>query len=118
MKNTVVWQDIVKIKDDYFLEAHEVSFEDGRLNEIEFKGGEKEILEKIEKCEEEFEDFISDPLYDCSKFFEAIQKKYSLTDDEMEEVETYLFDDIDLSEDVCKKYDIALLGGYINGINI
>ena len=118
MKNEVRWQDIVRIKGEYHLETFDVTFEDERLNDIELPDGESEILEKLEELEEILEDFSSDPLYDCSNFFNAVQEKYGLTDDEMEDVETYLFDNIDLPKEVCEKYDIAWLGGYINGINI
>lgn len=118
MKNNVYWQDIVKIKGKYYLEDFDVDFEDKRLEDEYLGESEDDILQKISEYEEKYEDFISDPLYDCSKFFEGIQKKYNLTDDEMEEVETYLFDDLDLPREVCEEFDIAWLGGYINGMNI
>lgn len=116
--NDVRWQDIVKIKGNYYLETFKVDFEDKRFSEIYLGESESEILEKIEEYEQMYEDIVSDPLYDCSDFFKAIQDKYKLSDDELDDVETYLFDDLDLPMEVCKKFDIAWLGGYINGINI
>ena len=120
MKNKVEWQDIVRIGDEYYLESFDVEFEDERLNEIEFGKDEKSILEKLEELETELAgfDFENEPLYSCSNFFLAIGEKYNLTPNELGNVKTYLFDGIDLPDEVCEKYDIAWLGGYINGVNI
>jgi uncharacterized protein YkuJ len=120
MKNTVEWQDIVKIGDEYYLECFEVEFEDERLNEIKFGKDERSIINKLKELENDLADFDfeDDPLYSCSNFFLAIGEKYNLTEDELDDVETYMFDDIDLPDEVCEKYDIAWLGGYINGVNI
>lgn len=119
-KNKVYWQDIVKIGDEYYLERFEVGFEDIRLNGIEFGDDEKSILNKLEELEKELAgfDFEDDPLYDLGDFFIAVGEKYNLTEDELDDVKTYMFDDIDLPDEVCKKWDIAWLGGYINGVNI
>ena len=120
MKNIVEWQDIINIGDKYYLERFEVGFEDIRLNEIEFGEDEKSIIDKLKELETELAgfDFENEPLYSCSDFFLAIGEKYNLAPNELENVKTYLFDDIDLPDEVCKKYDIAWLGGYINGVNI
>ena len=120
MKNEVFWKDIVKIGNEYYLECFEVGFEDIRLNNIEFGNDEKSILNKLKELETELAgfDFENEPLYSCSDFFLAIGEKHNLTPNELEDVEIYLFDDIDLPDEVCEKWDIAWLGGYINGVNI
>lgn len=114
MKNKVFWQDIVKIGDEYYLERFEVEFEDSNLNEVYLGDDEKSILDKLQELL--LYDFEDEPLYDCGDFFVAIREKYNL--DEDDDVETYMFDDIDLPDEVCEKFDIAWLGGYINGVNI
>lgn len=116
MKNKVEWQDIVKVNGEYYLEMFDVEFEDERLNNIIFGNDMILILDKLEELKHELDDFDYDCLYDCSDFFASVREKYDL--DEDEEVETYLFDYIDLPDEVTEKYDIAWLGGYINGVNI
>ena len=118
MKNEVYWKDIVRIGDDYYLECFEVGFEDIRLNNIEFSDDEDSILKKLEELENELAGFERDLVYDLGDFFIAVGEKYNLTEDELDDVESYMFDGIDLPDEVCKKYDIAWLGGYINGVNI
>ncbi len=118
MKNTVEWRDIVKIGDEYYLESFEVGFEDMRLNEIEFGDDEKSILDKLKELESELPGFEKDLVYDLGDFFIAVGEKYNLTEDELDDVESYMFDGIDLPDEVCEKWDIAWLGGYINGVNI
>ena len=110
--SNVTWRDIVSINGEYFLEEFPVSFENPVLNSLKFPKGEDEILNMIE----DYDNGVEDCIYDCSNFFEEVRKKYKLpnTDD----IETYLFDDIDLPEEITKKIDIAWLGGYINGFNI
>lgn len=116
MSNIVEWMDIVKINDNYYLERFPVDFEDDRLKEISFGNDESEIINKLSELEVSLEDFESDPLYDCSKFFDSIRKKYNLGDDE--EIKTELFDDLEAPSYIYEKFDIAWLGGYINGVNI
>lgn len=116
MRNKVEWQDIVKVNGEYYLEMFEVEFEDSRLNNIRFGDKMILILDKLEQLENELDDFDWDCLYDCDDFFVSVKEKYNLNEDD--DIETYLFDDIDLPEEVTQKYDIAWLGGYINGVNI
>lgn len=117
MKNKVEWADIVKIGENYYLEKFPVVFEDSRLNEIQFESDESSILEKLSCLEKELDDFsIESPLYDCSSFFDAVRKKYNLSEDD--EIETELFDNLDAPASVYEKYDVSWLGGYINGVNI
>ena len=118
MQNKVEWMDIVRINDEYYLERFDVGFEDSRLSRYKFGNDMLSIEKKLEKIEENLDDFDADCLFDCSDFFYALQEKYGLTDDELDNVETYLFDDINLPEEVTKEFDIAWLGGYINGVNI
>ena len=106
--NNIIWKDIVKIKNEYFQEEFNVEFENKKLNDIEFANNEKDILKQLENVDDE-------PLYDCSNFFDLVAKKYNV---DVDDIQTYLFDNIDLPDEVCKKFDIAWLGGYINGINI
>lgn len=108
MKNKVEWIDIVRINDKYYLERHDVEFEEDVLNHANYLGDNMDtILENIYLL-----DADNDCLYNCSDFFDAVREKYNL--DEDEEIETYMFDDIDVPEE----FDIAWLGGYINGMNI
>ena len=116
MRNKVEWQDIVKVNGEYYLERFDVGFEDSRLNNIRFGNDMILILDKLEELEHELNDFDYDCLYDLSDFFDSVREKYGL--DEDDDVETYMFDGIDLPEEVTQKYDIAWLGGYINGVNI
>ena len=111
-KSEVKWRDIVLIDGKYFLEEQKVSFENPLLNKLKFPKDEEGILNMIE----DYDNGVEDTIYDCSNFFEAIRKKYKLTEDD--DFETYLFDDLNLPEEICEKYDIAWLGGYINGFNI
>lgn len=113
MQNKVEWMDIVRINDEYYLERFDVEFEDKRLNRYKFGNDMLSIEKKLEKIEENLDDFDWDCLYDCSDFFSSVREKYNL--DEDEEIETYMFDDIDLPEEI--EFDIAWLGGYINGVN-
>lgn len=117
MKNKVEWQDIVRINDEYYLERHDVEFEYefAQLDDVYLGDDEGSIINKIMELSDEF-DKGEFPLYDCSDFFGSITEKYRLDDDD--DIETYLFDDIDLPEEVTKKFDIAWCGGYINGVNI
>ena len=112
MKNKVEWIDIIRIDDEYYLERHDITFEEDVLNHANYLGDNMDtILENIYLL-----DADNDCLYNCSDFFDAVREKYNL--DEYEEIETYMLDDIDLPEEVCQKFDIAWLGGYINGMNI
>lgn len=115
MKNKVEWMDIVKVNGEYYLERHDVEFEEEELDEIYLGTNMRDILNKIAIVERSL-GYEIEPLYNCSDFFSAIQEKYNLTDDELEDVETYMFEDIELPEE--SEFDIALLGGYINGVNI
>ena len=115
MKNKVEWMDIVKVNGEYYLERFDVEFEESELDDIYLGDNMMDILNKIAIVERSIE-YVIDPLYDCSNFFSSVREKYNL--DEDEEIETYLFNDIDLPEEITKKYDIAWCGGYINGINI
>ena len=116
MRNKVEWQDIVKVNGEYYLERFDVGFEDSRLNNIIFGDNMISIDIKLEELEHELDDFDYECLYDLSDFFTSVREKYDLDDDD--DVETYMFDGIDLPEEVTEKYDIAWLGGYINGVNI
>ena len=116
MRNKVEWQDIVKVNGECYLERFDVEFEDSRLNNIRFGDNMILILDKLEELENELDDFDADCLYDCGDFFVSVREKYGL--DEDEDVETYLFDDIDLPDEVTKEFDIVWLGGYINEVNI
>lgn len=116
MKNNVVtWRDIVKINGEYFLEVFEVSLEDRRLNNVYLGDDEETILKNIQNILGK--DYNGDnPLYDCGDFFTKVAEKHNISDED--EIETYLFDDLELNDEVCKKFDIAWLGGYINSVNI
>lgn len=116
VKNNISWRDIVKIKGNYYLEEFDVEFEDVKLNDVKLPDNESEILKKLEEFEKQ--GVCTNPLYDCSNFFAELAAKYSLSEEEMEDVETYLFDDIDLPKEACEEFDIAWLGGYVNGVNI
>ena len=121
MKNKVEWQDIVKVNGKYYLERFDVEFEDKRLNDWHFEADEELIINELISLENVFNGFsfnnnYFEPLYDCDNFFNSVRKKYGLSKDDY--IETYLFDHIDLPDEVFKKYDIAWLGGYINGVNI
>lgn len=115
MKNKVEWMDIVKVNDEYYLERYDVEFEYGMFDEMYLGNDEESILNNIKLIANAY-GLDCDRLYDCYDFFEAVREKYNI--DEDEEIETYMFDDIDLPEEVYKKFDIAWLGGYINGMNI
>lgn len=113
-KDSIRWRDIVLIKGEYYLEEHEVELEEElkeKLKGIKMPNTENEILDLIFGILGE-----DDSVYDCGDFFEAVRKKYNLAS--TDEIRTYLFDDIPLPDYVCKKYDIAWLGGYINQFNI
>lgn len=116
MKNVVKWKDVVKVNGEYYVEIFEVEFDDSRLNKIETYLGDDEeiIINALIELENEIDGFRfdEDPLYNCDKFFDAVREKYNL--DEDDDIETYMFDSIDIPEE----FDIAWLGGYINGINI
>lgn len=119
MKNKVEWQDIVKVNGEYYLERFDIEFEDSRLNDVNCLGyNEDIIINNLTKLEREIDGFCfdDDPLYNCDDFFEYVKEKYNLYEDD--DIETYLFDDIDLPEEVTQEFDIAWLGGYINGVNI
>lgn len=113
--NKVEWQDIVKVNGEYYLERFEVEFEDEELNSYQFPNNENGIIEDLYRLEKLNKEYY-DPLYNCDKFFEAVRKKYNLAEDNY--IETYMFDEIDLPEEVEQEFDIAWLGGYINGVNI
>ena len=115
MKNKVEWQDIVKVNGEYYLERFDVEFEESELDDIYLGDNMIDILNKIAIVERSLE-YEIDPLYDCGDFFDSVREKYNISEDD--DVETYLFDDIDLPEEVTKEFDIAWLGGYINGVNI
>lgn len=117
MKNKVEWMDIVKINGEYYLERFDIEFEEKELDDIYLGDNMKNILSNISIVERSIE-YEIDPLYDCSDFLSLVQKKYNLTDDEFDDMKTYLFDNIYLPEEVIQKFDIASLGGYINGVNI
>lgn len=111
-RSSVIWRDIVFINGEYFLEEFPVVFENPVMNSLKFSDDEEEILNMLE----DYDNGIEDCIYDCSDFFDAIRKKYDMSEDE--EVLTYMFDEFDLPDEICKKYDVAILGGYINGFNI
>lgn len=115
MKNKVEWMDIVKVNEEYYLERHDVEFEEKEFDEIYLGDDEVSIFDNVDLIANKY-DYEWDCLYDCDDFFEAVREKYNI--DEDDEIETYLFDDLDLPEEVTKKFDIAWLGGYINGMNI
>ena len=113
MRHKVEWMDIVKVNGDYHLERHDIEFEEKEFDGIYLGNDEKSILNNAKLTVDKYN---SDCLfYDCSNFFSYVIEKYNL--DENEEIETYLFNDIELPEEVTQKYDIAWLGGYINGVN-
>lgn len=111
MKNKVEWMDIVKINDEYYLERHDVEFEEKEFDEIYLGNDETSILNNVNSIANKY-NFDWDCLYDCSDFFVAVREKYGL--DEDDDIETYMFNDIDIPEE----FDIAWMGGYINGMNI
>lgn len=117
MKNKVKWKDIVKVNGEYHLETFDVQFEDeyGKLNDVYLGESEKSIIDKIGHLTDYFKD--DTPLYNCDNFFDSVREKYGIAEDE--DVETYLFDDFEnVPDGVLMEFDVAWLGGYINGINI
>lgn len=108
--NSIRWRDIVLIRGEYHLEEEEISLEDS-LKGVEIPIDEAEILAMVNSRLKE-----EDPLYNCDMFFDKLVEEYNLSS--QDEVQTYLFDGIFLPEEVTKKWDIALLGGYINQYNI
>lgn len=110
--NEILWKDIIYIKGEYILEEQKVFLENANLDNLNFPQDEEKILEILE----DYCNGIEQCIYDCTNFFKEIRKKYKIPYDE--EIKTYLFDELDLPKEVCEKYDITQLGGYINGINI
>ena len=112
MANEVKWRDIVLINGKCYLEEFPIELETG-FDKIQFGNTMEEILKQLNNF-----NIIS--LYNCDNFFDAVREKYDLSPND--DISTYLFNEDDFNEnipdDVFKKYDIALLGGYINGINI
>ena len=122
-KNSIIWIDIIKFRNEYKIYSAPVKLEEifNCSEELPFLGNtENEILTNIESLlkDEElakaFESDSSQPLYDCEPFFDSIRAEFNLGEDE--EIETYCFDDIDLPED--EDFDIVETGGFINGISI
>lgn len=124
--NTFEWKDIVKINNEFHLVSCPVSFSSTVIpTDILYNQYLGNTVDEIDKTLDYLETVHRDPsiprnehdsLFDCDQFFDFVRKTFNLPDDYC--VETYLFDYLDLPQDICEKYDIALLGGYINGVNI
>lgn len=109
-KNYIAWRDIVLINGEYFTEEHEVDFDDEKLAKADIPKDENSILSLIEEI------IGDEPVYNLERFFETVAKKHKLKEDS--EIKTYMCDNIDLPDEICKRWDIAWLGGYINQFNI
>ena len=132
-KNIVEWLDIVKIKDSYHLVRCPVKLESiivpEEVLENHYLGNRIDVIEKtlhalIEyykainidtNLEINLEGYEDDTLYNCDEFYDLVRKTFNLSDND--EIETVMMDDIDIPKEIAEKYDIAYLGGYINGVN-
>lgn len=132
-KNIVEWLDIVKIKDSYHLVRCPVKLESiiipEEVLENHYLGNRMDVIEKtlhalIEyykainidtNLEINLEGYEDDTLYNCDEFYDLVRKTFNLSDND--EIETVMMDDIDIPKEIAEKYDIAYLGGYINGVN-
>ena len=132
-KNIIEWLDIVKIKDSYHLVRCPVKLESiiipEEVLENHYLGNRIDVIEKtlhalIEyykainidtNLEINLEGYEDDTLYNCDEFYDLVRKTFNLSD--TDEIETVMMDGIDIPKEIAEKYDIAYLGGYINGVN-
>jgi hypothetical protein len=132
-KNVIEWLDIVKIKDSYHLVRCPIKLESiiipEEVLENHYLGNRLSVIEKtihalIEyykainidtNLEINLEGYEDDTLYNCDEFYELVKTTFKLSDND--EIETVMLDGIDVPKEVAEKYDIAYLGGYINGVN-
>lgn len=132
-KNIFEWLDIVKIKDSYHLVRCPVKLESiiipEEVLENHYLGNSMKAIEKtlhalIEyykainidtNLEINLEGYEDDTLYNCDEFYDLVRKTFNLSDND--EIETVMMDGIDVPKEIAEKYDIAYLGGYINGVN-
>lgn len=106
-ENVILWKDVVCVDGRYYYFVVPVEFECD-IPDVNYPMEESAILSILDG---------NDPVYNCDNFFDYVEQTLGCDHDD---VTTYSFDDIDVPVEELKRLgvDIALLGGYINGVNI